>query len=115
MPRKQPIKVSYAPYFESAAKRLQKKYPHIATNLRPLVEQLELGETPGDQIQGVGYTVYKVRVKNSDAAKGKSGGYRVIYYLKTATHTILLTIYTKSDTSDIPADAIRRIIEDDKT
>ncbi len=107
-----PTKVSYAPYFENAAKRLQRKYRHLSADLRPLVEQLEQGETPGDQIQGIGYTVFKVRLKNSDVSKGKSGGYRVIYYLKTATHTVLLSIYTKSDYSDIPSDTLRQIIAD---
>lgn len=112
MPTKRPTEVSYTPHFENAAKRLQKKYRHIDADLRVLVEKLEQGETPGDQIQKVGYTVFKVRLKNSDAAKGKSGGYRVIYYLKTATHTVLLTIYTKSDYPDIAIHLIRGIIED---
>ena len=110
MPTTPPTKVSYAPYFENAAKRLQRKYRHLANDLHPLVEQLEQGETPGDQIPGIGYTFYKVRVKNSDVAKGKSGGYRVVYYLKTTTHTVLLNIYAKSEASDIALDLIRRII-----
>jgi len=35
----------------------------------------------------------KVRLRNSDAQRGKSGGYRVIYYLKTKAKIILVTIY----------------------
>jgi mRNA-degrading endonuclease RelE of RelBE toxin-antitoxin system len=53
--------------------------------LKTLVNQLEQGETPGDQIQGTGHSVYKVRLPNTDAQRGKSGGYRVIYYLKTSS------------------------------
>ena len=49
---------------------------------------------------------------NSDILKGKSGGYRLIYYVKTATGIILLTIYTKSEQADIAADDIRDIISD---
>jgi hypothetical protein len=56
------------------------------------------------------YTLFKVRVKNSDAQRGKSGGYRIIYYLKTATQIILVTIYSKSDKSDITAAEVREII-----
>ena len=62
------------------------------------------------KISGIGYAVFKLRVRNSDVQKGKSGGYRLIYYLKTATGIILLTIYTKSEQADIVADDIRSII-----
>ncbi len=75
-----------------------------------MIEQLEQGELPGDQIPGVGYAVFKLRVRNSDTQKGKSGGYRLIYYVKTATGIILLTIYIKSEQVDIAADEIQSII-----
>lgn len=58
--------------------------------------------------------MFKVRLRNTDAHRGKSGGYRVIYYLETEEQTVLLTIYSKSDQSDMPTDVIRRIIEDYK-
>ena len=54
--------------------------------------------------------IFKLRVKNSDIKKGKSGIYRLIYYLKTLTGIVLLTIYPKSEQSDIEADEIRDII-----
>lgn len=60
---------------------------------------------------GEQYQVYKVRVKNSNIQKGKSAGYRVIYYLQTATNIILLTVYSKSDQEDIGVATIRGIIE----
>lgn len=65
---------------------------------------------PGNQISGVNYPVFKLRVRNSDTQKGKSGGYRLIYYVKTATAIILLTVYAKSEQVDIAADDIRSII-----
>lgn len=49
----------------------------------------------GVEISGIDYQVFKLRVKNSDIQKGKSGGYRLIYYVKTEQGIILLTIYTK--------------------
>ncbi|MCP2729403.1 hypothetical protein NJ959_13165 [Symplocastrum sp. BBK-W-15] len=49
-------------------------------------------------------------VRNSDTQKGKSGGYRLIYYVQTATGIILLTVYTKSEQVDIGAEDIRNII-----
>ena len=56
------------------------------------------------------YTLFKVRVKNSDVQKGKSGGYRIIYYLKTEKQILLVTIYSKSDKPDITVDEVREII-----
>jgi mRNA-degrading endonuclease RelE of RelBE toxin-antitoxin system len=77
-----------------------------------MIEQLEQGELPGDQIPSIGYTVFKLRVRNSDIQKGKSGGYRLIYYVKTATAIILLTIYTKSEQVDMAVKDIQSIITD---
>lgn len=77
-----------------------------------MIEQLEQGELPGDQIPSIGYTVFKLRVRNSDIQKGKSGGYRLIYYVKTATAIILLTIYTKSEQVDMAVKDIQSIIKD---
>jgi mRNA-degrading endonuclease RelE of RelBE toxin-antitoxin system len=77
-----------------------------------LSDQLERGETPGDRIQGLLYRVYKVRLRNSDAQRGKSGGYRIIYYLETEQQTVLLTIYSKTDQSDLPTEFIQRIIDE---
>ena len=67
---------------------------------------------PGDQVPGVGYSVYKVRVRNSDLQKGKSGGYRVLYYIRTANLLVLLTIYIKSEQADISLDMLRSIIKE---
>ncbi len=112
MTTKPPVEVIYAPVFTRAIKRLHKKFPKVAIELRPLIQQLENGETPGDQVQGTGYTVYKARVRNSQAQRGKSGGLRVIYYIKRAERVILVTIYSKTEQVDITADEIRRIIEE---
>lgn len=61
---------------------------------------------------GIGYSVFKVRVKNSDNQKGKSGGYRLVYYLKTSVNVLLLTIYSKSEQDDVAAEDLRMIIEE---
>jgi mRNA-degrading endonuclease RelE of RelBE toxin-antitoxin system len=56
--------------------------------------------------------VYKVRLKNPSASKGKSGGFRAIYYVQLADLVVLLTIYSKTEQVDIPAEAIQDIIND---
>ncbi|MDZ8035712.1 type II toxin-antitoxin system RelE/ParE family toxin [Nostoc sp. DedSLP04] len=104
------IQVEVSPTFNRNLRTLAKKYRSIRNDIQPVIEQLEQGELPGDQIPGVGYAVFKLRVRNSDTQKGKSGGYRLIYYVKTATGIILLTIYAKSEQVDIAADDIQSII-----
>lgn len=107
---KQPVQVSFTSEFQKAVKKLRKKYPQIQQDIQPLLDLLLHGETPGDQIQSIGNTVYKVRVANRDAKRGKSGGYRVIYYIHTSTQIILLTIYSKSDRADMPSQVIQELI-----
>jgi mRNA-degrading endonuclease RelE of RelBE toxin-antitoxin system len=105
-----PIQIEASPAFQKNIRTLTKKYRNICQDLQPVINQLEQGELLGDQISGIGYPVFKLRVKNSDINKGKSGGYRLIYYLKTSTGIVLLTIYPKSEHADIDADEIRDII-----
>ena len=76
MKNKPHISVVAFPIFLKALKRLNKKYPNVADDLRDLTDQLEAGQTPGDQIQGLKYTVYKARLRNRAASRGKSGGFR---------------------------------------
>ena len=102
--------VEFTPEFKRNLRRLSKKYRSIRSDIEPVIDQLLANELPGDQIPGTGYTIYKVRVKNSDTRKGKSGGYRLIYYLLRVDHAILLTIYSKLDQGDITAKRLKEII-----
>ena len=104
--------VLYAETFLRAAARLQKRYRHVEDDAETLADQLEAGELPGDRIQGLPHRVYKVRVKNRDVQRGKSGGYRVIYYLETDEQIVMITIYSKSDQSDIPIKTVRQLVAD---
>lgn len=104
------IQVVVSPTFQRNLRALAKKYRSIRKDIQPVIEQLEQGELLGDRIAGVGYAVFKLRVRNSDIQKGKSGGYRLIYYVKTATGIILLTVYTKSEQVDIAAEDIWNMI-----
>ncbi len=106
------IKVEASPIFLKNIRTLRKKYPRIQNDMQSVIQQLEQGELLGDRISGVGYPVFKLRVKNSDIQKGKSGGYRLIYYVKTATGIVLLTVYPKSEQADIDATEIRDIIDE---
>lgn len=104
------VEVLFTPEFKRNVRALAKKYHHIQSDVQPIIEQIQRGEFVGDQVQGTGYTIFKVRIRNSDVSRGKSGGYRVIYYLKTVTAVILVTIYSKTEQSDISAATIKKIL-----
>jgi mRNA-degrading endonuclease RelE of RelBE toxin-antitoxin system len=105
-----PMQIALTPRFKRDLRELAKRYRSIRTDVQPLIEQLQAGELLGDRIAGVKYQVFKVRLKNSNIQKGKSAGYRVIYYLKTDEGIILATIYSKSDLSDVSNKAIEEAI-----
>ncbi len=107
-----PTRVELSKYFRRELKQLTRKYPLTLQEVESLSIQLEANERSGDQLQGVGYETYKVRLKNPSAGKGKSGGFRVIYYVRIAEHVILLTIYSKSQQADISPEKIRQIIDE---
>lgn len=85
---------------------------NIPPEVRKLVIQLEADERPGDKIPGVGYNVYKAHLPNPSAQKGKSGGFRVLYYVQLADEVILVTIYSKTQQADISVEKIRQILEE---
>jgi mRNA-degrading endonuclease RelE of RelBE toxin-antitoxin system len=104
------IDIEFSDEFKHNLAILCKKYRSIRNDIQPILEKLKSGELIGDQIPKINYTVFKVRIKNSNIKKGKSSGYRLIYYVKTSTKIILITIYSKSDQANIYAKEIRRII-----
>jgi mRNA-degrading endonuclease RelE of RelBE toxin-antitoxin system len=79
------IEVEASPTFNRNLRTLAKKYRNIRSDIQPVVNQLKQGELLGEEIPRIGFEVFKVRVRNSDVQKGKSGGYRLIYYVKTET------------------------------
>jgi mRNA-degrading endonuclease RelE of RelBE toxin-antitoxin system len=97
--------------FKRLARNLEKRYRTLQSDLQPLIEQLQNGDFPGDQVTGAGYSGYKVRVKNSTIRKGKSGGYRVIYQILSPDAVVLLYLYSKSDQDDVATADLLSIIE----
>ena len=104
------LQILFSDEFKDRLRTLAKRYRQIQSDLQPLIDDLQSRNFIGDQIPGTGYTVFKVRLKNSDIQKGKSAGYRVIYQIKDSACILLVTIYSKSDQNTIAADKIREII-----
>jgi mRNA-degrading endonuclease RelE of RelBE toxin-antitoxin system len=79
-----PVRVIASARFQRDLRLLAKRYRSIRLDVQPVFEQLQSGKLPGVQVPGSGYTIFKVRIKNRNVQKGKSGGYRLIYYVKMA-------------------------------
>ncbi len=105
-----PIEIRFTTDFRKQLRKLEKRYRKIKSDLEPILMQIQMGEIIGDRLQGLDAEVFKVRVRNSDTNRGKSGGYRVIYWLKLPECVVLLDIYSKSDRDDIEANIIQDII-----
>jgi mRNA-degrading endonuclease RelE of RelBE toxin-antitoxin system len=95
-----------------AVRRLKKRYRHVVDDLEIAVNVLQERPELGKVIVG-GHGVRKVRIANRDARRGKSGGYRVLYYLvdKLRKLLYLLFIYAKSDREDVDTKEIEQLLK----
>ncbi len=100
-------KVTSISVFDKQAKRLVKKYPSLKKDLAGFVESLI--DKP-NQGKALGNNFFKVRLAIASKGKGKSGGARIITYLKiTASTVYLATIYDKSEKGSISDKELEQI------
>jgi mRNA-degrading endonuclease RelE of RelBE toxin-antitoxin system len=89
------FKVKSTPEFDKALKQIAKKHKAIKNDILNLIHSLE--ETP---MMGtlLGNNLYKIRLSITGTGKGKSGGARVITYVKISHETVVLAqIYLKAE------------------
>ena len=68
------MKVLTTATFLRRLRELLKTYPHVISDIEPLIKLLKQGETPGDRVQRAGgRAIFKVRAPNQDAQSGKRG------------------------------------------
>ena len=100
-------KISSIPLFDKQAKRLAKKFPSLKNDLADLVEKLTAEPEQG---KALGNNFYKVRLAIASKGKGKSGGARVITYIKIVETTVYMTfIYDKSEKATITDKELKQI------
>lgn len=101
--------ISSIPIFDKQAKRLAKKYPSLKKDLAELIKSL--ADNPEQGI-ALGNNFYKIRLAITSKGKGKSGGGRLITYVKIAATTVFLTsIYDKSEKSTITDKELEQIFK----
>jgi len=114
MKRKNKYHVRDVSVFAADLVKLARKYPSVVRLVENLFNELEIGNIHGVSIPRVNIQdgkIFKTRLANPDARKGKSGGFRVIWLLNTSNNNIYpLTIYSKSDQEDIHPQNISNLI-----
>ena len=97
--------------FKRNLKPLLKKYHTLKNTVLNLEESLVENPWLGESY---GHGIYKVRIADQSKGKGKSGGFRVLYYHLSATaegvEMLLISIFDKSDIGTIKkADAVKQL------
>ena len=99
--------------FKRSVKKLKRRYPHIQDDIRVGVELLlqlpQLGAVVPNS-DGI----RKVCLPNRDAQRGKSGGYRLLYYLEDGDSGMLylLFVYSKSERADVTSNELKQLLNE---
>lgn len=95
-------KIIALPLFSNALKKLVKQYPSLKQDFKKLLETLSENPQAGVRIKGMDIPLYKIRMASSDKHRGKSGGFRAIYFFKSKDNFIaLISVYSKSKQLDL--------------
>jgi mRNA-degrading endonuclease RelE of RelBE toxin-antitoxin system len=107
------VEIIVTEIFKREAKRLIKKYHSLKSELDSFEESLTNAPQQGTLIAE---NVYKIRLAVKSKGKGKSGGLRIITYLRLVKEEdgnvfiYLLSIYDKSDFENLPEHQIEKMV-----
>ena len=103
-------KVELSDNFKKEAKRLVKKYRSLKSEIADLITELEANPTTGTPL---GNDISKIRLAIASKGKGKSGGARVLTFIKVIdTMVILFSIYNKGEKDAISDKEVIELIKD---
>lgn len=106
------------PKFQKDVKEYKKRFKNITKDLDVVIGKLATGDLLGENVPNIKIKlldeeIRKVRVINTNTNKGKSNGYRLIYYVVKNDGTIyLLTVYYKKDKENITPTEIEKLIKE---
>ena len=108
------VTFDYLDEFQRGAKALRKKYPSFEDDYNTFLDELEQNPFSGESL---GKHTYKNRMAIASKGKGKSGGARVITYnlqqqSEDEVTITLMTIYDKSDISNVSDAYIRSLVKE---
>ncbi|RYX82635.1 hypothetical protein EON73_04220 [bacterium] len=98
--------------FLKSVKKIYKKHKSIIDDLENLEQLLSENPTFGTSL---GNNLFKIRLAISSSGKGKSGGSRIITYVKLIDSIVYMAeIYLKSEISNVDEKNILQRLADDK-
>jgi len=108
------VTFDYLDEFQRGAKALRKKYPSFEDDYNTFLDELEKNPFSGESL---GKHTYKNRMAIASKGKGKSGGARVITYnlqqqSENEVIITLMTIYDKSDISNVSDAYLRSLVQE---
>ena len=108
------VSFDYLDEFLRGAKALRKRYPSFEDDYNTFLDELEKNPFSGEPL---GNHTYKNRMAIASKGKGKSGGARVITYnlqqpSEDEVIITLMTIYDKSDISNVSDAYIRSLVQE---
>lgn len=103
-------KIELTENFKKEAKKLIKKYASLRLEIVEMGKELEKNPTLGTHL---GNDVYKIRLAIASKNKGKSGGARMISFVKIIDNTVyLLSIYSKGEKDSITDKEIIELLKE---
>ena len=104
--------VAFSDSFRRSIKQLKKRYRHVQDDVRVAIRVLLANSKLGAAIPG-GNGIRKLRLRNSDLQTGKSGGYRLLYFVEDETSTLyMLLLYAKSDRENVLVNELQELINE---
>ena len=99
--------------FKKAIKHFKKRYPNVTEDVSKAIRELQETPTKGDVIRGA-KGARKVRVANSDMNKGKSGGYRLLYYVvdEPTKSIYLVMLFAKNEQENISTKEVIELLKE---
>lgn len=95
--------------FKRKLKRLLKKHRSLKSDLGELIDDLSQNPEKGTPL---GNDCYKIRLRIASKGKGKSGGARVITYMRVAATTVfLIDIYDKSEQGTLTDKELKQLVK----
>lgn len=110
-----PTRVRTTEDFDKQVARIARKFPAVLDEVATFISRLknaDITQLPGRRVRRIGYTVYKERLPNRSARRGKRGGFRVYYWVPGQDHLVLVAICSKTEQEGIVESELRRMITD---
>lgn len=105
-----PLEIRFSPRFEKQTRKLQKRYPRVLEDLSTALNDIHAGRSQGARVPGVERPVYKIRMTNVSANRGKRGGFRALYAVEDSETYIFFHLYSKTDANDATIGQIRELL-----